>query len=126
MAKLAFILILIGVMNCRRDNNPGPDRTNYACGQVVTAKLFNIKGATIKYAKEIDEYYIKTSPDTFKLQTVAVFCNLPDSYKGINKVISFDGSFSIVNIRDSSSRDGRLRKYFWPTDVRHVSIDKVN
>ena len=123
MAKVFLFFVLTWVFSCQRHNDPEPDQTTYACGQVVSRKLLNIKGIPINYAKEIDRYYLNTDSNP---RRVAVFCDLPQAYKMAGKTIDFDARFSPINLRDSLGEDARLRNYFSPTLVEHVAVDKIN
>lgn len=126
MAKIVLFFTLVWAFGCHQNNSPEPNRTDYACGQVVSAQLFDIKGIPINYAKEIDRYYIALEGNASASGRVSVFCDLPKVYKTAGKTIDFDGRFSPVNFRDSLGEDARLRKYFSPTLVEHVAIDKIN
>lgn len=126
MVKLVLFIVLMWAFSCQRHDGPEPDRTDYACGQVVSRKLFNMKGVPINYAKEIDRYYLNIVSDPAPLGRVAVFCSLPEAYKVAGKTIDFDGRFSPINFRDSTGEDARLRRYFSPIMVEHVAVDKIN
>jgi hypothetical protein len=126
MLKLLLPCLLVILLSCHKEITVDPD--NYTCGQVNVMRLRGLKGATIKYAKQINEYYIFMSVDSIPPQErrVAVFCELPEALKTEGKTVDFDGKFSLLNIRDSVGRDSRLRRFFAPATVNHVGILHLN
>ena len=125
MVKHFLFLLVLTVFSCHKDSIPESDQTSYACGQIISFRLYNITSIPINYSKELDKYYIDMSHDSTK-RIVGVFCDLPDAYKAPNKVISFNGSFSPIDSKDSTGLDNQLRTYFSQTEVLHTAIDKIN
>jgi hypothetical protein len=127
MAKVVQFIVLMWAFSCQQRSAPEPDQINYVCGQIVSRRMFNIKGASISYDKGIDRYYLNEVNTSTQLRRISVFCELPEAYKTyVGKTINFDGRFSPVNYKDSTGENGRLIKYFSPAQVEHVAIDKIN
>ena len=123
MLKLLLFSLLVMLLSCHEE--VPVDSDSYTCGQVNVRIMYDLKGITIKYDQQLNEYYMTISADTTTANArrdVGVFCDLPESLKTAGKTISFDGKFSFVNIRDSTGRDSRLRRHFSPLTVFHVGI----
>lgn len=125
MIKPILLIALTCLLSCGHDNNPQPDSEGYACGNVITYRI-DLTSVPIYYAKEINEYYIQLDPDTVMNRQIGVFCNLPDSYKGAGKVISFNGAFAKISARDSTNTDFQFFKFFKSSSVYRLSIKKFN
>ncbi len=112
------LLVLLCFFSCHRSTpEPDPNREGYACGQVIAYKVKR-STAPIAYSERINRYYIGSD----MTQTdVGIFCNLPDEYKVVGKVLTFDGGFAPV----SQEAESELVKLFPNRGVYHLKITKI-
>ncbi|QDK78352.1 hypothetical protein EXU85_06950 [Spirosoma sp. KCTC 42546] len=124
MNKFISLCLILGLAGCHK-TTPDPDYTSYACGKVISTRRLAIS-VPIAYSKELDRYYVSwpsSTVDTINNRETSVFCNLPDTYKVVGKVIKFDGSFA--RLYDTTGTPGLIKKTFKTEWANYLSIDKI-
>jgi hypothetical protein len=124
MTQLISVFVILVLCSCNT-NTIKPDPQGYACGKVITTE-FSVVTAPIAYSSAIDSYYISwpsSTVDTTTNRVISVFCNLPDDYKVVGKVMKFSGSFAQLD--DTTGTEGLIKRTFNTKYANYVAIKKI-